>query len=239
MKSLVKLALALLLFSLPLRAYAGWGVGVNAGFRKMDAAEYQKEANYMKTVGFTSGSSKITQGLLSPDVNLFYETAPNSGLSYGLSAGFGKAAGVKLEEKFSFSGTNGTRKIENTTTAIPASFYIKIKSDDKPYAFFGGAGFDLLSLKTTYKMQFSGTDTSGVFEKNKVVPNIAAGGEYYLTKNLSAGLNFKYMFSAKIKDLRGKVDGVNSKLIMSNNEIIWNFWNYSARTSRKQCFNPV
>lgn len=186
MKSLVKTALAILLISLPLKAYAGWGMGLNVGYWKMEVPELANSAG------------KLTQGSLSPDISVFYEFPGSDGLKYDLSFGLGLAAGIEYDYSWTVSpGLTETGTLETTATDIPILFSIKSPIKGSKYSLFGGAGLDLMMTKTTVDYQRSGSSTeSGSDEESKtqVMPSLAAGAEYFTTDNFSVGLNLKYLF---------------------------------------------
>ncbi|HAH30836.1 MAG TPA: hypothetical protein DCL44_00820 [Elusimicrobia bacterium] len=212
MKSLIKIALSLLFASLPCRVYASWGIGLNAGYWKMDTTELEKNI---------SDDGDITRGFFNPDINFFYESAPKDGLIYGGSFGFGMPAGVKYEERTSWSSPGFAYtelyEVESTAKAIPILFYIKSRSGKEPYAWFGGAGVDYIMAKIAGKSELTGdltgSDTFSI-TGNQLVPNITVGGEYFTGKNSSVGLNLKYVFSSEMEKLRCDYSGLRINLAL-------------------------
>ena len=213
--------LGFFIFAIPAGLYAGWGVGTDIGYWKMDADDLKTD---MKDGALTAADSgdgytgKITQGTINPGLRFFYEYPLKNEWLMGASLGFGKSASIKYSSAYTDSlvpADSWSNKLENTAYNIPFEFYARWKKEK--IAFSGGLGLNYFVMKTEIKTSDSSGDYSGDFDKNKIVPHVSLGGEYFVKENFSLGLNLKYLFSGKVDDFRGDFTGVSGeqKLIMA------------------------
>ena len=204
------LAMTIVILALPTKVYAGWGIGMDASYWKMDADDFKTDMKYNTGDPYYAG--KITQGTINPDVNFFYEYPLKEDWLLGTSLGFGKVASVKYAVAYidtTEPDNSFTAVLENKASVIPLEIYGKYKKEKLNIT--GGLGLNYFIMKT----EMSGADSSGLikgdFKKNKIVPNISVGGEYFIGENFSLGLNLKYLFSGRIEDFRGNITGVTEK----------------------------
>ena len=76
-----------------------------------------------------------------------------------------------------------------------------------------------MMASTDYKFTGSGGETKAVFTQKKVLPHVQAGCELFLAKWISLNIGAKYLFSAVLDNLTGKVtdggvDQGKNRLIM-------------------------
>lgn len=201
-------------------AKAGWGVGLDAGFWTADADEFKKDMRNLRNEAADLGdgfSGKTTQYRLNPGLHFFYERPLNSEWDLGASLGYGKAAPAEYSYRYDDAATPAnsySAKFENTAYAAPFSLYAKFKKGKTNL--FGGAGLDYISTKLKADVAGAAAE-SGSFEDNKLIPNVSAGGEYFVAKNFSVGLNLKYLFAGKMDNFRGNYSTASGKqkLIMA------------------------
>ncbi|MCM2266281.1 MAG: hypothetical protein NDI60_00750 [Elusimicrobiales bacterium] len=211
------------ILTLPTKSFAAWGISGTGGYWEMDARDFELYADYRKANAPAEFGSKITRGSISSDVSLFYETSGGKVFNYGLSVGYGRAPEVKYMRSQGIPGVYRSYNTdENKTTVIPVFLYAKWGPEEAKYRAFLGAGAEYLMARTRTNGYYtdlvspaSSNSWNIMFRKNKVIPGIVAGGEYFLFKNFSLGLNFKYLFSGKVEDFRGKTGGTEYRLIMS------------------------
>lgn len=206
-------------------AAAGFGVGTDLSYWKMDAADFKKDMSWNQKEAVANGDSvsgKIEQGVLNPELKVFYEHPLKDNWSIGGSVGFGKPASVE------YSGT-----YRQTTPALTMSSNAEGKGWNIPVflyaakrmeklAFSGGLGLNYHWMKTSINSRISnGLFETGNYKSDKFIPMVAAGGEYFLRENFSLGLNLKYLFSGKVDDFRGNVSGVllKQKLVMERDAL--------------------
>lgn len=222
MKTALLFAL-LFILTTPKALLAAWGVSGGVGYWKMDAKEFERYAAYRKAYAPPIFVSKIARGNISQEIGMFYETSGGKKLNYGISLGYGTLPKVKyLRAQGILTVYETYNTDENTTRTIPAYLYAKWGARESRFRIFGGVGAEYLMARTETKGYYAdiaypaySNSWDVVFKKNRFVPGAILGGEYFLFKNLSLGVNLKYLFSAELKDLRGKKDGVEWRMIMT------------------------
>ncbi|KAF0127322.1 MAG: hypothetical protein FD189_389 [Elusimicrobia bacterium] len=198
---------------------AGFGIGADVNYWEMDAGDFKKDMDNLarQAKAFGDGfSGKIEQGVLSPELKVFYEHPLKDDWSIGASLGFGVPAGVKYAMAYTdklFPAASWTMKWEGTAWNVPFLLYAARRTEK--LAWFGGLGVNYHVMDTRGSINYSSGGEWFVSEKTKFIPQAALGGEYFVGENFSLGLNLKYLFAGKVEDFRGSTSSLGkSKLIM-------------------------
>ncbi len=186
-----------IMLTCPSISQAYWGVGTNLGYGIIDTEKIKTRLDL--------GNGKVTQGLINPDFNIFYEHEISRDYRIGFSLGLGMTSPVKYEfddtlEAYDNSGNpTGTflvnREYTNKTLNIPVMFYGKWKASNNRLNLFGGIGADYLSVNTNISpIHINGDVIPGEEETLSYgfYPCVVAGGEYFIAEHYSLGLNLKY-----------------------------------------------
>lgn len=203
------------------------GIGYSGGPYKSRTKEFTKDMAWEKA-SLAAGESfrgETGQTGVEGTLYLFGETATRPDWKLGLSLGLGLAEHswyeVSLLESDASGSVSTTGKFENITGIFPAEIYFKYSPENKKGSLFLGMGADYLRTNTsiTASCSASGDYSCSVsnfspFQASGAAIHAAAGGEYFISPKISLGLNLKYLFGGKVRDLRGTVDGVKSRLIM-------------------------
>lgn len=231
----IKLAVCavIALLAVPSVSYARWGTEFTGSSWKMDGKEFIKSMNAYKALAQAFGlgmSGKVTQGKLGGAAGFFVEG--NSRFRLGAAAGYGVMPPVSA--KLSLTGAfTGTESIENKITYVPLDLYLKYISEGGKFSLFGGGGANYVMASTDYKATYSGGVTKAVFTQKKVIPHVQAGCEWFLSKGISLSFGAKYLFSAVLDNLTGKVtdggvDQGKNRMIMSKDPAYGEFFDYTS-----------
>lgn len=211
-------------YSLLRSAGMRWGAEFSGSLWEMDGDDFVKAAVNDRRSGETV---KVAQYKHSGSAVIFMEGS--SRFRFGLSAGYGVMPSVSYHTSEIYSSFSSPYhyneywrvKISNETRYVPLDVYMKYEGRGGTFSFFAGGGADYLMARTTYDYYFSNTSDNpaftrvqhmgkGEFTRNKIVPHAQAGFELFLSESLSVNVGAKYLFSAALDDLTGKItwDGV-------------------------------
>jgi len=178
-------------------AAAEWGLGAKGGVMSYDKKQLQGELDYNVSRGINY-SGTLESAPLYGGLEAFYETKGTDKL--GVSVGITKVGKVTLDQN---DLASSYKNFENTAIAVPVTIYWKRNVADNIAVRLGG-GADWMRAKVNIK------DSTGVdmdLTQNKVVPHVDAGAEWYLSKNVSLGINLGFLFGAKFDSLKGSYNG--------------------------------
>lgn len=211
-------------YSLLRSAGMRWGAEFSGSFWEMDGDDFGKAAVNGRRSGETVKLSQYKQG---GSAVFFIEGS--SQFRFGFSAGYGVMPSVSYHtfKQYSnffspyYSSGYWRTKLSNETRYVPLDVYMKYEGRGGAFSFFAGGGADYLMARTTYDYYSSSTSDDpaftpvqhirkGEFTRNKIVPHAQAGFELFFSESLSVNVGAKYLFSAALDGLTGKItrDGV-------------------------------
>jgi opacity protein-like surface antigen len=197
-------------------SHARWGFGAHLGHWESDADDFQKELTAVTSDPSFAGPEEgsVNSGSLNWGIEGFYEKNFTSRYQFGVSLGIGMAPAAELNERLTdVSPLDIMWHFKTETVVLPLSFYLK-RDFDRPWSFLAGVGGDYIRSRIKFDASDSSGGASGHFDQDKLVPHILAGAEYRLTRQISLGLNLKYLFSAVLEDFRGDFTGEERQMAM-------------------------
>ena len=234
MKIKIAVCAVMVLLAAPAVSAARWGTEFVGSSWKMDGKEFIKTMNTYKAIATDypglGMTGEVAQGKLGGAAVFFVEG--NSRFRLGLAAGYGVMPTVSGRLDLT-GGWNGHLDIENKITYVPLDLYFKFTSKGGKFSLSGGGGADYVMAGTDYKDVYSGGVDKGTFTQKKVMPHVQAGCELFLAKWLSLNVGAKYLFSAVLDNLNGKVmeggvDKGKNRLIMTKDPTYGDYFGYTA-----------
>jgi len=183
-------------------AAAEWGLGAKGGVMSYDKKQLQGEMDYNLSLNNTY-SGELTSTPLYGGFEAFYETKGTDKL--GVSVGFIALGKTSLDQTYTGSAY---KNFENNAISVPVTIYWKRMVADNLAIRLGG-GADWMRAKAHV------SDNTGVdleLTQSKVVPHVDAGAEWFLSKNISLGVNLGFLFGAKFDSLKGSMNGQDYQL---------------------------
>ncbi len=203
------------------------GAGFDAGPYRSRTKEFTRDIAWEKAslAAGQSFSGETAQTGAAGTAYLFGETAVKHDWKLGFSLGLGLADHSWYDYRTSESDLSGSvsfkGKFDNIAGIFPAEIYVKYSPEREKHSFFFGMGADYLRTTTNITASCSASGSYSCYAYNfspflasGSAIHAAAGGEYFIGPKISLGLNVKYLFGGKVRDLRGTVDGVKSRLVM-------------------------
>ena len=241
MKNKIALCAMIALSSAPQLSHAMyWGTEFTGSLWEMDGKEFRRDATTSRnlTMPPTSliESDKLTQDKLGGFAVIFMEG--KSTLRLGITVGYGTMPSVSYKRYINTSGGHDINifRWNNETTYVPFDLYVKYKVPNSRFSFFAGGGVDYVMARTGYNYNYNNADpipsnfisftSKAEFAQNKFIPQVKAGGEWFITKWLSLNVGTKYLFNGTLDNLTGNVteDGVSkgkNRMIMNNGFIYY------------------
>lgn len=203
------------------------GAGFDAGPYRSRTKEFTKDIAW-ENAGLAAGQSfsgETGQTGAAGTAYLFGETAVKHDWKLGFSLGLGLADHSWYDYRASESDLSGSSsfkgKFDNFAAIFPAEIYVKYSPEKEKHSFILGMGADYLRTTTNITASCSASGSYSCYAYNfspflasGAAIHASAGGEYFISSDISLGVNLKYLFGGKVRDLRGTVDGVKSRLIM-------------------------
>ncbi|MFA6582964.1 MAG: hypothetical protein WCS77_01590 [Elusimicrobiaceae bacterium] len=217
MKSLFRAALAVFLLS-GSQLWAWWGYSLNAGASHPDNSDMKTElAGRLANNAPSAGSTYQDAGF--GDLTFFMET--NAETRLGFSLGYGLIAQSGLRENFTKNTpADSSLKIDNRTAYFPLTVYAKYKPENKPFSLWFGAGADWIMAATDVVSASPGLQAvDNTFTASVIAPTLSGGAEWFFTKRLALGLNGKYVFGGRVKDLTSEMQQGNYRMVMAGDTV--------------------
>ncbi len=227
MKNIAAVCAIMALLFAPSVSNARWGTDFTGESWKMDGKEFltsmhSGEAYAADPSNSTSMTGKVTQDKIGGAASFFVEG--NSRFRVGISAGYGTMPEVSGKFRAWGSTWSDNMNLNNKITYIPVNLYLKYTSKNGKFSLFGGGGGDYVMASTDYNDALGSPAyvEKATFTQKKMIPHIQAGYELFLAKWISLNLGAKYLFSAVLDNMTGKLTGGGvpapgkSRMIMSN-----------------------
>ena len=212
MKNKITICTVMALLLMPHISNARVGLEFTGESWKMDGKEFITDMRAERADAIANGydmTGKVTQGKLGGAAKFFLEG--NSRFRLGISAGYGVMPTVsyKLMESDN-TGWAWNADFINKITYIPVDLYFKHTSESGGFSLFGGGGADYVMASTDLKSEdlnsgFPNYSATATFTQKKVMPHVQAGCEVFLAKWISINLSAKYLFSAILDNLTGRI----------------------------------